>query len=760
MQSIQHLHKIVAYIICFLFVSACSAKPIKTTIEQSFFADNGFGEGVAVVQHPAGEYKNGVTYVSYQGPLEDPYVAAYNHDTQQWSGPYKAGTSLLGKDPTKKIDSHGKPTLLIDDAGYIHIFYGGHGGIKDKHGINLLGDYHSGENRHAVSTKPYDISNWQDLNNVSPFGNYNQAIKMDNGDIYLISRHGAHRSDWVYEKSTDNGRTFEAPVAFLKHQRRADELGSDSWYPYVSKGLNNDILVGFDYHYCWDRNAPLNNRGGHSTERKNLYFAKFDTATNTWTNVSGESLAIPITKDLADAKALAVNTGDFWTFNGSTKVDKRGNPHISAFIGKDIGWQIGGPKRASYFVWDGEKWAGNFDNGLPIGRGDFLTPNDSSNNIVRFLLSGINTSTNKTNVNWWNSINSGMTFVKGQELLKFGDGLNDNISPEAISYEGQQQSRPKSLSNLDSPGSAASSFIHNAHPDARIIIAEKPNGSDYRRMYLVGDNGPIMRKNSIKPKLSLQLHSVKNDIVNNFRETLKQVAEMGFSGVEFAGKYGPYKEDPKGLRDYLSSLGLVTSGAHISLAQLQGPVGTENLKFFQQLGVNLIIIPHDARIDEPAQIDELMVELNATSKRVNRYGMQLGYHNHAKEFKAFKSGTFWDYLAINTPPDFVLQLDVGWANYANVNPKAFIQRYPERTLTSHFKIRTYQGKPGSVAPESNVIIGQDSYDWSSLVEVLLQYGGLQWIVIEQEEFPEGLSELQSVNASLDGLLLKVPQLSK
>ena len=62
----------------------------------------------------AGEYYKGVTYVSYQGPLEDPYVAAYNHKTKTWVGPFKAGTSLMGKDKSRKTDNHGKPTLVID----------------------------------------------------------------------------------------------------------------------------------------------------------------------------------------------------------------------------------------------------------------------------------------------------------------------------------------------------------------------------------------------------------------------------------------------------------------------------------------------------------------------------------------------------------------------------------------------------------------------------------------------------------------------
>ena len=462
-------------------LTACTTGTSSHPETTPYFAENGFGEGVAVVQHPAGEHVDGITYVSYQGSNEDPYVAAYNHQTQKWSGPFKAGTSILGKDPTKKIDSHGKPTMIIDDEGYIHIFYGGHGGVKALHGENSLGGYHSGENRHAVSQKPFDITSWRDLNNITPFGTYNQAVKMDNGDIYLFYRHGAHRSDWVYQKSSDNGLTFAAPVSFLKSKRRDDDIGHDSWYASVSKGLGDDIVIGFDYHYCWDKDAPRNNRGGHSTERKNLYFVKFNTKDNSWKTVNGETLSVPITKDIADQKALAVDTGDMWTFNGITKVDANGMPHINAYIGNDIGWQIGGPKHASYFAWDGKSWLGNVESGLPIGRGDFLVGDED----VRFLLSGVDPKTDKTKVQWWHSQNSGLSFMPGEILLEFGDFVGEPSK--------EMEGRPKSLSNLDSPGSAASAFIRNAHPDARMIIAEKPKESEWRRMYLVGDNGPIGR---------------------------------------------------------------------------------------------------------------------------------------------------------------------------------------------------------------------------------------------------------------------------
>ena len=124
-----------------LLASTCILNSQIKSEQTDYFADNGFGNAIT---GNAGEYYKGVTYVAYQGPLEDPYVAAYDHKNKKWIGPYKAGNSLLGKTAGKKIDNHGKPTLIIDRDGYIHLVFGGHGGTKDL-GKNELGNYHDGK---------------------------------------------------------------------------------------------------------------------------------------------------------------------------------------------------------------------------------------------------------------------------------------------------------------------------------------------------------------------------------------------------------------------------------------------------------------------------------------------------------------------------------------------------------------------------------------------------------------------------------------
>ncbi len=445
---------------CAMQTSKAGPTASENTQFVEYFADNAVGNPLAIVQHPAAIHQNGLTYVSYQGPKEDPFVATYDHRTKEWKGPFKAGTSELGRrDGGKKFDNHGKPTMLIDNEGYIHIFYGGHGGHKSD-GHNSLGNTHVGANKHAVSKRPYDITEWEDLDNITPFGTYNQVVKMDNGDIYLFFRHGAHRSDWVYQKSVDNGRTFSAPVSFLKHKRRTDLKAVDSWYAWVGKGEGDNLIVSYDYHICWDSDAGRDDRG-HTPERHDLYFMKFNTQTNEWSNVKGEALSLPVTKEMADEKTLAMKTGELWTFNGTSHLDSKGNPHIAINAGVDIGQKAGGPKQTRHVWWNGEQWLGGekiIDGYEGVSRGDFLVngPED-----IRYLVAY--EKDGDAVLSWWNSNNNGNSFSESSTVLR----------KENASF-------------------AITTLIENAHPEAQMLVAEKESDENIK-IYLVGEDGPVPR---------------------------------------------------------------------------------------------------------------------------------------------------------------------------------------------------------------------------------------------------------------------------
>ncbi|MFC1520229.1 BNR-4 repeat-containing protein [Pseudomonadota bacterium] len=447
--------------------TACASSDDSYSQKVAYFTNNGLGNPVSITQHPAGEYLNGTTYITYQGELEDPYVAAYNHETQQWLGPFKAGVSDMGKDASRKIDNHGKPALIIDDLGYIHIVFGGHGGVKEL-GVNELGNYHYGRQQHVVSKKPYDISEWETLNNISPFGTYNQWVKMDNGDIYLFYRHGAHRSNWVYQKSTDHGRSFAEPISVLKTVQRQDIKATDAWYAWFGKADNDKIVATYSYHVCWNNTAEHQ----HTGERLNGYFMQMDTHSGKWTNVAGELLQTPIDKPASDNKTLVMDSKGLWSNHSTAQLDQFGFPHLVFAKGPDLGRKHGGPKYPNYYRWDGKKWLVNADGVIPVSTGPLKVSSAKNSSLLLTYQNNDKTS----EVAWWHTYDGGQHFQKGDVLL-------------------QQIDR----------GFAITSFIRNAHPDAQVLVAAKVKGTDLREMFLVGESGTVPRL-KIQANIALEEH--------------------------------------------------------------------------------------------------------------------------------------------------------------------------------------------------------------------------------------------------------------
>ncbi|MDN3652628.1 sugar phosphate isomerase/epimerase [Thalassotalea ponticola] len=265
---------------------------------------------------------------------------------------------------------------------------------------------------------------------------------------------------------------------------------------------------------------------------------------------------------------------------------------------------------------------------------------------------------------------------------------------------------------------------------------------------------------TMKPHIntSLQLWSVKNELKSDFKTTLSHIAELGFDGVEFAGEFGSYNNDAKGLKALLDDLGLKVSGAHVPLEQLTGERFELLVEFYQILETPVLIIPIHQSAYQADTVDRFISTLQSLSTKLKAYNMRLGYHNHWQEFEPFNQITYWDHIAQSTTSDIVLQLDIGWVAYAGKDPVQYIKRYPKRTFTAHYKAKptgvqfnkvkvsqatpNYQGKP---------LIGQDEINWAEVLHAHLSVGGGQWVVVEQEEYPANLTPLQAVAVSKNAL---------
>ena len=266
------------------------------------------------------------------------------------------------------------------------------------------------------------------------------------------------------------------------------------------------------------------------------------------------------------------------------------------------------------------------------------------------------------------------------------------------------------------------------------------------------NNDTQQYKNQAIPKISVQLWSVKNELKKDFKGTLTQIANMGFDGVEFAGDFGPYKNDAKGLKSFLDGLGLKVSAAHVKFDVFDAEHYEQTVAFYKALGTDTLINPWDDRAWDAQKVDSFIAELTELHTKLKAAGFQFGFHNHDQEFNAHKGATFWDHIAKSTPKDLVLQLDVGWVTIAEKDPIEYINRYPGRTLTTHIKAKLPKAVAAKVATNGKrPIIGDDVTDWSAVLKADITVGGTKWFVIEQEEYPDGLTPLQAVELSKKGL---------
>jgi sugar phosphate isomerase/epimerase len=245
------------------------------------------------------------------------------------------------------------------------------------------------------------------------------------------------------------------------------------------------------------------------------------------------------------------------------------------------------------------------------------------------------------------------------------------------------------------------------------------------------------------PRIAVQLYSVRGDCAKDFDAALAAVAKLGFEGVEFAGYHG-YADRAADLARRLGDLGLAVAGAHVRTASLRGDELARTIEFHRTLGCPFLIVGGDGDFINREKSRTLADTFNAAAEALAPTGMACGYHNHTKEFGTDGDRTWWDLFAERTKPEVVLQLDVGWAVAADVDPVELIRRHPGRTRITHFK-------PTAKTPDRTAIIGQDSVDWPAVITACRDVGGTEWMTVEQETYPDGRSPLDCTAASLAGL---------
>lgn len=237
-----------------------------------------------------------------------------------------------------------------------------------------------------------------------------------------------------------------------------------------------------------------------------------------------------------------------------------------------------------------------------------------------------------------------------------------------------------------------------------------------------------------KIPVALQLYSLRDVAPRDVPGTLRRVAAMGYQGVELAGYYNQTGE---ALGRMLADCGLRCAGDHVGLDLLEGDAFEKTAAINKAIGNDRLIVPGA----DLQNLSRTIARLNAAHARAKAYGMRVGFHNHVKEFDLDNGTTKFDRIFAETPGDFLVQPDIGWAACAGQNIPALLRKYAGRIETVHVK----EYSPAS----TTAAVGEGAVPWRALFDILEKETAAQWYIVEQENFAIG--PLESVKTCIDNI---------
>jgi len=253
--------------------------------------------------------------------------------------------------------------------------------------------------------------------------------------------------------------------------------------------------------------------------------------------------------------------------------------------------------------------------------------------------------------------------------------------------------------------------------------------------------------NTMDRRIGAQFFTLRDFIktVEDFEETCKKVAEMGYQIVQISGT--PLKAAD--MRPILDKYGLRVVVTHRSYDDFRDNL-EEIIDYNKTLGCELCgigIMPEQYRQDNEG-VTEFIAGINKAAKLLKEEGLYLGYHNHACEFAKFDGQMIMDRLIEETDPESVqFIVDTYWLQVGGMNPESMIKKLGKRAMAIHFKDLKANGDNSTEMAE----VGEGNLNWDEIIKACDE-AGAKWALVEQDVCQR--SPFESLKMSYDYLAAK------
>ena len=238
--------------------------------------------------------------------------------------------------------------------------------------------------------------------------------------------------------------------------------------------------------------------------------------------------------------------------------------------------------------------------------------------------------------------------------------------------------------------------------------------------------------NVLAQEVGLQLYSLRNQFKKDIPSTLKLINDWGITVLEGGDSYGMPEEEFKGLLAK-NNLKVVSVGAGFNdLANAPEEV-VKKAKSYGATYVMCAWIPHDGNNFDISDTQKAVEVFNRAGKILRDNGIKLTYHAHGFEFRPYKDGTLFDYMAQNAKY-FDFEMDVYWVHHGGEDPLKLLKKYPSKFILLHLKDMekgTKKDNTGHADVETNVVLGTGEVDIAGVVAEAKKLG-IKYMFIEDE----------------------------
>ena len=225
-----------------------------------------------------------------------------------------------------------------------------------------------------------------------------------------------------------------------------------------------------------------------------------------------------------------------------------------------------------------------------------------------------------------------------------------------------------------------------------------------------------LRADPLGLPIGFQVYPVRDLIAKDFEGTLRQFAAVGYRSVEMCSPPGYersgfaplVKMKASEIRQTMNAAGLRCESCHYQFRELKENL-EDRITYAKELGLKQMILSTFGLRPDATMEDwrRAAYELNPIGGQTQKAGIQLGFHNHAFEFKEIDGVLIYEELMRKFDPKLVkMQFQVSVISLG-YEAATFLAKYPGRFISLHLQ-------DWSAADKKTVAVGKGVVDWKKL----------------------------------------------